>query len=90
VIIRTLYDTILYIFINLFFLVVNKMKKLKDNEYYLIVEDGIELFNDLNKLKASVLSRLDPYLRLKNQKRGVTIIQKHIYRILYRVCTLNC
>ena len=51
------------IFINLFYLVVDKLKSLKDNEYFLKVEVGIELFNDLKNLRLNLLSRLDPFLR---------------------------
>jgi hypothetical protein len=83
VIILILYDSTLYLLnyfllLLLFFIIVDKLIELKDKDYYLEKESGIDLFNDLDYLRVSLLSRLDPFLRVQIQKRAINKIKKYI------------
>jgi hypothetical protein len=50
-------------FINLFYVVIEKLKKLRVEDYYTHTEPLTELVDDLNNLRIALLSSLDPLIK---------------------------
>ena len=58
--------------LNLLHIVTSVLTKLRDITFD---EDGLDSLSDLENLRDTLLSSLDPYLIIQVQKRGITINQ---------------
>ena len=61
-----------FLILNLLFLVSESLNTMV-NVYF--DEESLEMIGDLDNLKVDLTSRLDPYLKMQLQRRGVTIIE---------------
>jgi len=65
-----------YLFISFYYLVIERIKLLKANGDADFSDDEcLELLEDLECCKVDLLSRMDQYLKMQIQKRGITLIQ---------------
>jgi len=65
-----------YLFISFYYLVIERIKVLKANgDADFSDDESLELLEDLECCKVDLLSRMDQYLKMQIQKRGITVIQ---------------
>lgn len=70
-----------FLFLNLYYLVVKELGEYAERGF--VLNNGVrleclfdeELFSELKSFKENLLSRLDQYIKVQVQKRGITIIQ---------------
>ena len=61
--------------LNLYYLVIKKIRDFRERNSVAFDEKAVDLYTDLESLADSLMLRIDPYLRLQFQRRGVTVIQ---------------
>jgi len=68
-----------FVFINAYYLVIRCLRSLRVESYESIglsdIDEKIELIDLLDSLRVDLLSRMDQFLKMQFQKRGITVIQ---------------